>query len=485
MSFPDSVIQVLLTDRDRIAVEHGPRTVTRGELLAMIGRVAGGLRAAGLGPGSGVAMELDVSPESLAAYLAAYASGCRVLGVRPGLSRAQERHLIDDGIEQVLTDEAVAKLLHGPDEPVVVRAHPQDVARIIHTSGSAGRPKGCAQTYAAMSAHWSWGEWGPATADLAGRMDRYLFFGTLASAVVQDFAALCLLHGGTAVIPELDEGPLFPGVIERLRISASIMNVPRLHQMLTALREPASRESASREPASRESASREKPVDTSSLRALVVSGSPLAPHRLAEAVERLGPIVFQTYGQTETGNLALLTPDDIAKGILDAVGRPQERVEIDIRDGEIFARSPYQMSGYWGDPEQTAEVLVDGWVRTRDLGHFDDAGFLHLTGRTRDVIIVDALPVYAGPIEQVLASLPDVDQAYVVGTPDEHRGEAVHAFVVPRDGRVPEKAALSDAVRDALGESSVPKTIEFVPEAPMAPSGKPDKRALLALYPRP
>jgi acyl-CoA synthetase (AMP-forming)/AMP-acid ligase II len=247
------------------------------------------------------------------------------------------------------------------------------------------------------------------------------------------------------------------------------MNVPRLHQMLAALREVALRDG---------------PVDTSSLRALVVSGSPLAPHRLAETVERLGPIVFQSYGQTETGNLALLTPGDIDAGVLDAVGRPQSRVEIDIRDGEIFARSPYQMSGYWQDPEQTAEVLVDGWVRTRDLGHLDDAGFLHLSGRTRDVIIVDALPVYAGPIERVLASLPDVDQAYVVGAPDDRRGEAVHAFVVPRDGRMPERAALSAAVRDALGESSVPQTIEFVPEAPMAASGKPDKRALLDLYPR-
>lgn len=465
MSFPDSVIRVLLADSDRIAVEHGPRTVTRGELLAMIGTVAAGLRAAGLGPGSGVAMELDVSPESLAAYLAAYASGCRVVGVRPGLSQTQERHVIDNDVEQVLTDETVAELLRGPDEPVVVRARPQDVARLVHTSGSTGRPKGCTQTYGALSEHWSWGAWSPETADLAGRMDRYLFFGTLASAVVQDLLALCLLHGGTAVIPELDDGPLFPGVIERLRISASIMNVPRLYQMLAALRD--------------------EPVDTSSLRALIVAGSPLVPHRLAEAVERLGPVVFQSYGQTETGALAILTPRDIAAGVLDAVGRPHSRVEIDIRDGEIFTRSPYQMSGYWQDPEQTAEVLVDGWVRTRDLGHLDAQGFLHLTGRTRDVIIVDALPVYAGPIEQVLASLPDVDQAYVVGTPDDRRGEAVHAFVVPRDGRVPERAALSAAVREALGESSVPQTIEFVPEAPIAPGGKPDKRALLALYPRP
>jgi fatty-acyl-CoA synthase len=128
---------------------------------------------------------------------------------------------------------------------------------------------------------------------------------------------------------------------------------------------------------------------------------------------------------------------------------------------------------------------VDGWVRTRDLGHLDEKGFLHLGGRARDVIIVDALPVYAGPIEEVLSALPDVDQAYVVGAPDERHGEAIHAFVVPRRGATPERKALSAAIRAALGEASVPQTIEFVPEVPMAESGKPDKRALLTLYPRP
>lgn len=465
MSFPDSVFEVLRTDPGKVAVEHGSRTVTRGELLGMIGRVAHGLRAAGLGSGRGVAMRLDVSAESLAAYLAAYACGCRVVGLRPGLGPEQERHVIDAGAGHVLTDAGVAELLRGPDAPLTVRVRPDDVARLSYTSGSTGRPKGCAQTYRALSEHWSWGdEWSTATAELAARTDRYLLFGTLASAVVQDHLALCLRHGGTAVIPELDGAPLFPAVIERLRISSSIMNVPRLHQMLATLRE--------------------NTVDTSSLRALIVSGSPLMPHRLAEAAERFGPVVFQAYGQSETGRLAMLTPDDIAAGVLDAVGRPYDRVEVAIRDGEIYVRTPYQMSGYWQDPEQTAEVLVDGWIRTRDLGHLDDRGFLHLTGRTRDVIIVDALPVYAGPIEQVLASLPDIDQAYVVGTPDDRRGEAVHAFVVPRDGRRPAREALSAAVREALGESSVPQTIEFVPEAPLAPSGKPDKRALLALYPR-
>jgi fatty-acyl-CoA synthase len=466
MSFPESVINVLATDEHLPAVEHGPRTVTRGELFAMVATIAAGLRDAGLGPGTGVAMRLGVSAESLAAYLAAWACGCRVIGVRPGLGEKQRHQVMTDGVAKVLTDQLVTELLRGPDKPLTVLARPDDVARLAYTSGSTGRPKGCAQTYAAMSRHWAWGgDWSEETQDLAERMDRYLLFGTLASAVVQDHVGLSLMYGGTAVIPESGDGPLFPGVVERLRITASIMQVPRLHQMLAALREDA--------------------VDTSSLRGLMVSGSPLAPHRLAEAAERLGPVVFQSYGQSETGRITLLRPRDIAAGVLDAVGRPYPGVDVEIRDGEIFARTPHQTSGYWQDPERTAEVFVeDGWVRTRDLGYLDENGYLHLTGRARDVIMVDALPVYAGPIERVLTAQPGVDQAYVVGAPDERRGEAVHAFVVPGDGRVPDRAVLSAAVRAALGESSVPATMEFVTEVPMAPSGKPDKRALLTLYPR-
>jgi fatty-acyl-CoA synthase len=170
-------------------------------------------------------------------------------------------------------------------------------------------------------------------------------------------------------------------------------------------------------------------------------------------------------------------------------------VEISVRDeagrelapshdGEIFVRCPYQMKGYWGDPGETRDVLRDGWIRTRDLGHVDDKGYLYLVGRTRDVILVNAMVVYAGPIERVLASHPDVIDAYVTGAPDERTGEAVHAFVVPSGDRAFDGAAsaeLAALVRAQLGEDSVPQTITAVPGVPVAASGKPDKRALLRL----
>jgi fatty-acyl-CoA synthase len=162
------------------------------------------------------------------------------------------------------------------------------------------------------------------------------------------------------------------------------------------------------------------------------------------------------------------------------VGRPHAHVDVAVRDGELYVRTRYAATGYWDDEAATAETFVDGWLRTGDLGHLDDRGFVHLTGRTRDVVTVHGLPLYAGPIEAVLAAHPDVDQAYVVGAPDERSGEAVHAFVVPAPGHVPFDDVLRGAVLDALGAGSVPKTITYLPEVPVTNSGKPDKQALRA-----
>jgi fatty-acyl-CoA synthase len=453
MSFPDAVFAALRSAPGRVAVEHGSREVTNTELLAMTARIAAGMRTAGVKQGIGVAMITDVTPEALAAYLAAFALGARVVGIRPGFSAKQLDHILSDGVDLVVTDASLEGLLDSEAEPLLLTSKPDDAARLVYTSGSTGMPKACVQTYRAMSAHWSWAvdTWDDTVTELAGTCDRFLLFGSLASAVVQDYMALCLLRKGVVVIPEV---PRFPEVIERYRITFTIMNVPRLYQMLDSLRD--------------------NPVDTSSLKGMLVAGSPLAPHRMAEAVERLGPVMYQGYGLSETGNLTVLTPTDISAGRLDSVGRPHSGVEIEIRDGEIWVRNDYVMSEYWGDPQQTAEVLVDGWVRTRDLGRLAD-GYLFLTGRARDVIIVGGYPVYAGPIERVLATHPDVDQAYVLGTPEEE----IHAFVIPVAGREPAVTELSTLVKEELGPASAPAKISFVTSVPVAPSGKPDKKALL------
>jgi fatty-acyl-CoA synthase len=189
--------------------------------------------------------------------------------------------------------------------------------------------------------------------------------------------------------------------------------------------------------------------------------------------------VWQGYGQGEAGVISMLTPEDIAAGHVTSVGRPMPAVEVAIRDGEIWVRSPHMMIGYWNDPDLTLEVLRDGWLRTRDLGHLDADGMLYLTGRTRDVIMVNAEVCYAGAIERALAKHPDVAQAYVVGAPDPETGEAIHAFVVPAGDHVPDSDVLTALVRQTLSANSVPKTVTVIREVPVSASGKPDKGALL------
>jgi fatty-acyl-CoA synthase len=468
-AFPLPLLEALAADPQRTVLEHGERRVSSAELLATVRRMAGALAANEVGRGSGVAMLTDVTPEAFAAYLAASVLGCRVIGVRPGYSPSQLRHVLTTGVDVLVTDGQMIygktltmdELDEGRPAELTAGGQPDDVARIVYTSGSTGTPKGCMQSYRAMSAHWSWApdKWDDATRDLAGYGDRYLLFGTLASAVVQDYAVLAFLNGGTAVIPTVTQS--LPYLVERYRITGTILNVPRLYQMLDILRA--------------------NDIDMSSLTGMVVAGSPLPPHRFKEATDRLGPVVYQAYGQSETGNLTVLTPKDIEKygpDVLSSVGRPHDHVDLEVRDGELYARTDYLVDGYWQDEAQTKEVIVDGWVRTRDLGQLDDNGFVHLTGRAREVIIVNAFPHYAGPIETVLAAQPGVDQAYVVGAPDERTGEAVHAFVVPVPGRTPFKDALRGAVLAELGQGSVPKTITYLDEVPVANSGKPDKHAL-------
>jgi acyl-CoA synthetase (AMP-forming)/AMP-acid ligase II len=457
--WPQAILDRLGSSGDRPVFEDGSRTVTAAELHGLIRRIASGLRAAGIGPGRGVALLLDVTPEAFAATIAAFAVGARVSGIRPGLTPGQLTHLLSADDAALISTADLPALLAAPDEPLVAAGRPGDIARIIYTSGSTGNPKGCAQTYAAMTAAWAPypDRWPPAIRELASRLQRYLVFGSLSSQVMLEYGVLTLAAGGTMVVAH---PPAFPDALVRHRATASVITVGKLYQLVRD--------------------QRANPVDLSGLRALLVSGSPLDPGRLREALQVLGPVIFHGYGQTETGMIAMVTPGEMtsSEAALASVGRPPAVVDVSIRAGELFVRTPAQAAGYWNDPAETAEVFVDGWVRTRDLAGLDADGYLRLLGRVRDVIIVNANLVYAGPIERALASHPEVAEAYVVGRPDAETGEAIHAYVVPAVGRVPDADVLRKAVAQRLGDAAVPRTVTLIDQVPLAPSGKPDKRAL-------
>jgi fatty-acyl-CoA synthase len=459
--WPQAVLDLLESGGDRPVFEDGDRVVAAAGMAALIRRVAAGLRRAGIGPGDGVALRVGVTPEAFAATIAAFAVGARVSGIRPGLTPEQLAHLLSRDDALLIDEAGLAVLAATPDDgvPLVAAGRPGDIARIIYTSGSTGDPKGCTQTYAAMTAAWAAhpDRWPPAVRELATRLRRYLVFGSLSSQVMLEYGVLTLAAGGTLVVAR---PPGFPGALVRHRATASVITVGKLYQLVRD--------------------QRENPVDLTELGALLVSGSPLDPGRLAEALEVLGPVVFHGYGQTETGMITMVTPAEMlaSDAARASVGRPPAVTDLSIRDGELYVRTPSQASGYWQDPEETAEVFTGGWVRTRDLARLGDDGYLYLLGRVRDVIIVNANLVHAGPIERVLAAHPDVAEAYVVGRPDERTGEAIHAYVVPVAGREPFAGVLRELVATRLGAASEPATVTTIDQVPLAPSGKPDKQAL-------
>jgi long-chain acyl-CoA synthetase len=157
-------------------------------------------------------------------------------------------------------------------------------------------------------------------------------------------------------------------------------------------------------------------------------------------------------------------------------------VEIEIRDadrpvargviGEIFVRGPNVMLGYWNNPEATAEVLRDAWLRTRDLGYLDDDGYLYIVGRTTDMIKVGAFRVSPQEIEEVIAALGGVEETAVAGIPDEVLGQAIKAVVVLRPGADVNAMAVKAYCRQNLAAYKVPKVVEFAAALPRTSSGK-------------
>lgn len=233
-------------------------------------------------------------------------------------------------------------------------------------------------------------------------------------------------------------------------------------------------------------------ADLATLRKIAYGGSPIGPDLLQRAIETIGCEFAQIYGLTETGNTAVcLPPAEHAAGRtrLGAAGRPYPGVEAEIRDpqgrrmrtgesGEVYLRSPAQMVEYYGNPAATAATIVDGWIRTGDVGYLDEDGFLTIRDRVKDLIIVSGENVYPAEVEKAINAYPGVHDSAVVGTPDERRGERVHAFVVIGAGTQLCADELTGFLSDKLARFKVPATVDFVDSIPRNPSGKILRREL-------
>jgi acyl-CoA synthetase (AMP-forming)/AMP-acid ligase II len=193
--------------------------------------------------------------------------------------------------------------------------------------------------------------------------------------------------------------------------------------------------------------------------------------------------VFIMYGQTEaTARLSYLSPDQL-ENKLGSVGMPLAGVEIAVRNqegmnvatgevGEICARGPNIMLGYWREPEMTAQVLRDGWLHTGDLGHVDEEGYLYIDGRAVEMIKVGAFRVSPQEVEEVLATFPGVQEVAVTGVADEMLGQSIKAVIVLREGASADLRGVKAHCRQHLASYKVPKIVEFAAALPRTSSGK-------------
>ena len=244
-------------------------------------------------------------------------------------------------------------------------------------------------------------------------------------------------------------------------------------------------------------------TDFSSLRYLISAAAPFAVEKIARAHAIFGPVVCQSYGQTESGfPLTFLSPTAVTEALkneklaprLKSVGLPTATIScIEIMNdegellgpddvGEIVLKGPTVMFRYINDPEATAAIQKDGWQHTGDLGYRDADGYIYISDRKRDLIISGGFNVFPLEVEQVLAQHSAVQDCAVIGVPDEKWGEAVKAVVERAPGTSVSAEELIALCKEKLGSVMAPKSIDFIDQLPRSAVGKVLKRDLRAQY---
>ncbi len=495
----DVIISALNRYPDRIAFVCDGRSYRYREVRQQVSRAVQALRALGLGKGDSLVQLTRNLPEQWFVMAAAYLLGLKSVTLHAMGSIDDHAFVIDDAAAAaVIVDghfESRAQELrarcpavtrwfcHGDSAtlapfwlaagafepaPLVDETGPEDIVRIAYTGGTTGRPKGVLLS------------------------SRSMLFQALLSLIEKDWpddpiflCAAPISHGaGANIIPTLSRGGTFvmmPGfnvervleAIEQHRASVLYVVPTMLYGLLDHPRTRA--------------------ADLSSLRSIMYGASPAFPTRIREAIDVFGPILCQTYGQTEApSSITVLRKcdhdrDDLKR--LSSCGLPYPGIQVDVLDqdcapveqgsiGEICVRGPIVMSGYWKQPDLTAEAFRGGWLHTGDMAYRDEAGFYYIVDRKKDMIITGGFNVYPREVEDVLAAHPDVAAAAVIGVPDAKWGEAVKAVIVPRAGAQPSAEDLIALVREKKGPVNAPKSVEFVAALPLTAVGKPDKAAL-------
>ena len=485
---------------------HGDRRQTNAVFADRVARLAGGLKSLGVTQGDRVGMLAANSDRYLEYVFATLWAGGVLNPVNTRWSVPEIAYSLDDSDTRLLiVDDNFAPLVEdlraradveltivrlgeaeipgahdfgaliaGSDPVPDAMRHDDDLAAILYTGGTTGAPKGVMLSHRNM---YSDALGLTAAADHGGDapgLHVAPLFHVGGLAVVFQFA---LRRAPQVTIPAFDAGEVLR-LIEAEGVG-DIFLVPVMLRRLIEHPDMATR-------------------DVSALRSIRYGAAPIDVTLLGRAMRAFPEAGFlQVYGQTECAPVVtVLAPQDHVPDAeapqMRSAGRPIATAEIRIVDpegnecptgqvGEIAVRGPTVMQGYWNKPEETAEALKDGWMHTGDAGCFDEAGFLHVVDRIKDMIITGGENVFSTEVENALAKHDGVSLCAVIGVPDDEWGERVHAVVLCVEGRDDLCAeVLSEHCRGFIAGYKVPRSFEFVTEMPLSPAGKVLKKDLRA-----
>jgi len=479
-----------VADPDRVALRGAGEPWTYGRLRDHAAAIAARLRDAGVRPGDRVLLVAPSVPEFAGAYYGIHAAGAVAVTANTMSTRPELEYVGGDaGVSLVLgwhevmpapadaaaalgvaywaLDPDLAGLTHEAPLAAPEPREPGDNAVILYTSGTTGRPKGaqlthgnlvaCAEIFAEVL-----------EVDPEDRMGTALpLFHVFGQCVVMGTT----LRAGASlsILPRFDAVELLD-MLRRDRLTM-MSGVPTMWNAL--LHAPAGE--TDRE-------------DFATLR-LAASGGAAMPAEVMNAFEeRFGCVILEGYGLSETTGAATFNGlHRVRKPSCVGIALPRCEVEVRGADGrpvptgevgEVHIAGPVVMSGYWDRPEATAETLVDGWLRTGDLGTMDADGDIRIVDRKKDLIIRGGYNVYPREVEEILYEHPDVVEVAVIGVPDEHFGEEVAAVVALRPGAAFDAAAFRAWAKERLSAYKVPRLLQVVDALPKGPTGKILKREI-------
>ena len=481
-------------DRAATCLETPDGTVwTWAEVEAEAARYANLLCERGVAPGDRVVVQVGKSPRALVLYLACLRAGAVYLPLNPAYPQRELDYFLGDarprvvvgrpesadglaalcerrGIGELLTlgargDGTLVEAARAmPDGFDTVARAPGDLAALLYTSGTTGRPKGAMLTHANLSSNAQalHAAWGFREGDVLLHM--LPIFHTHGLFVA---CHTSLLNGSPMIFcPRFD-----PAEARRLLPRATVfMGVPTFYTRLLA--EPGFGRG-----------------DCAGIRLFVSGSAPLLEQTFEEFRERTGHTILERYGMTECG-MSTSNPLD-GERRAGTIGLPLPGVDLRVAGGggtpagpgevgEIEFRGPNVFPGYWGMPEKTAEEFTaDGYFRSGDLGRIDEDGYIAIVGRGKDLIISGGLNVYPKEVEAVIDKLDGVAESSVIGLPHPDFGEQVTAVVVREPGAAgPGGQSVIDALKHDLAGFKVPKQVFFVEELPRNAMGKVQKSVL-------